>query len=77
MMRSCLTVIRILLAILTYGCADPAANKTRPTVTNAQPETSKPAGSEKLVISPENSKVEFIAAKGGRAIHEITRSRPN
>jgi polyisoprenoid-binding protein YceI len=66
-MRSYLAVILILLATLTYGCADPAANKTKATVTNAQQETSKPAVSEKLVISPENSKVEFIAAKVTRS----------
>jgi hypothetical protein len=76
-MRRRLTVILILLATLAHGCADPAANKTQAAVTNAQPETSKPADSEKLVISPENSKAEFIATRGGRSIHEITRNRPN
>ena len=69
-MRSQLTlVIIIILAALTFSCADPAANKPKATVANAQPETnaSKPATSEKLVISPENSKVEFVAAKVTRS----------
>jgi polyisoprenoid-binding protein YceI len=68
-MRSYLSVVLIILAALTYGCADPAANKTKATVTNAQPESTpaKPAGAEKLVISPENSKVEFVAAKVTRS----------
>src|SRR5713101_1286540 len=68
-MRSYLTAVLMILAGLTYGCADPAANKTKATVTNAQSEsnTSKPTGSEKLVISPQNSKVEFVAAKVTRS----------
>jgi polyisoprenoid-binding protein YceI len=68
-MRKYLTVALIVLAALTYGCADPAANKTKATVTNAVPDSnaSKPAGAEKLVISPQNSKVEFVAAKVTRS----------
>jgi polyisoprenoid-binding protein YceI len=68
-MRNYLTVALIVLAALTFSCADPAANKPKATVANAQPESnaSKPATSEKLVISPENSKVEFVAAKVTRS----------
>jgi polyisoprenoid-binding protein YceI len=57
------------MALLTYGCANPAANKPKATVANAAPESggSKPAGAETLVISPENSKVEFVAAKVTRS----------
>src|SRR5437870_13418612 len=69
-MRNYLTVALIItLAALTYGCADPAANKTKATVTNAAPEsnTAKPADAEKLVISPQNSRVEFVAAKVTRS----------
>jgi len=68
-MRSYLILVLIILAALTYGCADPAANKTKATVTNAQSESTpaKAAGAEKLVISPENSKVEFVAAKVTRS----------
>jgi len=69
MMRSYLTGALIILAALTYGCADPAANKTKATVSNAKSEsaTPQPAGGEKLVITPENSKVEFVAAKVTRS----------
>lgn len=69
-MRRYLTiVILIFIALLTYGCANPAANKPKATVANAGPESSsaKPAGAETLVISPENSKVEFVAAKVTRS----------
>jgi polyisoprenoid-binding protein YceI len=70
-MRHCLTiVILVFIALLTYGCADPAANKPKATVSNAAPESSsaKPAGAETtLVISPDNSKVEFVAAKVTRS----------
>ena len=69
-MRNYLTLpTLIIFAVLTYGCADPAANKTKATVGNAQSESNspRPAGAEKLVISPENSKVEFVAAKVTRS----------
>lgn len=68
-MRSYSTIAIILLAALTYSCANPAANKTKATVGNAQPEssTAQPAAAETLVITPENSKVEFVAAKVTRA----------
>ncbi|PYT06030.1 MAG: YceI family protein [Acidobacteria bacterium] len=65
-MRSYLTIVIILFAALSYACANPAANKPKATVANAAPESgsAKPANAETLIISPENSKVEFIAAKG-------------
>ena len=68
-MRSYLATAMIFLAALTYSCANPAANKPKATVENAQPESSaaNPAAAEKLVISPENSKVEFLAAKVTRS----------
>jgi polyisoprenoid-binding protein YceI len=69
-MRNYLTItIVILSALLTYGCANPAANKPKATVANAAPESgsAKPANAETLVISPENSKVEFVAAKVTRS----------
>jgi polyisoprenoid-binding protein YceI len=57
------------MALLTFGCANPAANKPKATVANAAPEkdSTKPAAAERLVISPENSKVEFVAAKVTRS----------
>ena len=69
-MRHSLTiVILILMALLTCSCANPAANKPKATVANAAPErdSTKPAEGERLVISPENSKVEFVAAKVTRS----------
>ena len=68
-MRSYLTVILVILAALMFGCADPAANKPKASVTNAAPESnsSQPAAAEKLAISPENSKVDFVAAKVTRS----------
>jgi polyisoprenoid-binding protein YceI len=52
-------------ALLTFACADPAANKTKATVGNAAPEseTAKPANAETLPITPENSKIDFVASK--------------
>lgn len=69
MQRYLTIVIVILSALLTYGCANPAANKPKATVANAEPErdSTKPAVAERLVISPENSKVEFVAAKVTRS----------
>jgi polyisoprenoid-binding protein YceI len=69
-MRSYLTTLIVMIvAALTYGCANPAANKPKATVANAAPESNsaKPAGTEKLIISPDNSKVEFVAAKVTRS----------
>src|ERR1700675_4009971 len=56
-------------ALLIYGCANPAANKPKASVGNAAPESNpaKPTGGEKLTIDPENSKVEFVAAKVTRS----------
>lgn len=69
-MRSYLFIVTLMIiAALSYGCANPAADKPKATVANAAPESNsaKPAGTEKLVISPENSKVEFVAAKVTRS----------
>jgi polyisoprenoid-binding protein YceI len=69
-MRRYLTiVIFILIAVLTYGCTNPAANKPKASIGNAEPEkdSTKPATAERLVISTENSKVEFVAAKVTRS----------
>lgn len=62
-------VILPIVAALTYSCANPAANKPKATVANAAPESNspRPIGTKTLVISPENSKVEFVAAKVTRS----------
>jgi polyisoprenoid-binding protein YceI len=55
-------------ATLTFACANPAANKTQANVSSAtQESTAKPAAAETLTITPENSKVEFVAAKVTRS----------
>jgi polyisoprenoid-binding protein YceI len=58
----------VLLSALS-ACADPAANKPKATVGNAAPEssTAQPAAAETVAITPENSKVEFVAAKVTRS----------
>ncbi|HJZ81681.1 MAG TPA: YceI family protein [Pyrinomonadaceae bacterium] len=58
----------IVLGLLSFGCSDPAANKPRASVGNAAPE-SAPAktGGETLTVSPDNSKVDFVAAKVTRS----------
>jgi polyisoprenoid-binding protein YceI len=61
-------IILFVFALLTLACANPAANKPRATVAEAQPESSaKPSAVETLLISPENSKVEFVASKVTRS----------
>src|ERR1700730_7127346 len=69
MSRSIASVSLIAFAALTFACADPAANKQKASVTNAAREssTTKPAEAETLAIAPENSKVEFVAAKVTRS----------
>ena len=69
MRRYLLAVSLTSFALLIYGCANPAANKPKASVGNAAPEsnTTKAAGGETLTINPENSKVEFVAAKVTRS----------
>ena len=58
----------LLLTLIAAGCSDPAANKPRASVGNAAPESTSPkAGGETLTISPDNSKVDFVAAKVTRS----------
>jgi len=69
MRRYSLGTIAFLIAFISYSCANPAANKPKASVGNAAPESNaaKPAGGETLAITPENSKVEFVAAKVTRS----------
>lgn len=68
-MRNYVSILLVILfALLVFGCSDPAANKPKASVGNAAPESSAPkTGGETLTISPENSKVEFVAAKVTRS----------
>jgi len=52
--------------LLIAACSDPAANKPKASVGTAAPENGKQGG-EKLTITPENSKVEFVASKVTRS----------
>ena len=58
-----------IVALVICACTNPADNKPKATVGEAQPEASaaKPAAIETLVVSPENSKVEFVASKVTRS----------
>nr|AAP58612.1 conserved hypothetical protein [uncultured Acidobacteriota bacterium] len=69
MRRHLAGIILLTIAALTYSCADPSTNKNKATVGAAQQESNspKPTGTEALVISPENSKVEFVASKVTRS----------
>jgi len=59
-----LTLLILITALLTFACANPAANKPKASVSNAAPEnSSKPASGEVLNITPDNSKIDFVAAK--------------
>lgn len=63
-----IVVFCLLLTLMAAGCSDPAANKPKASVGNAAPESGAPkSGGETLTISPENSKVEFVAAKVTRS----------
>ena len=58
----------LIVAVTSFGCANPASNKTQATVGEASQEANpKPAGAETLVILPDNSKIEFVAAKVTRS----------
>jgi polyisoprenoid-binding protein YceI len=65
------TLVLLMIAVFTYSCADPAADKPKATTGTATTvsESPKPAGTESLVISPQNSKVEFVASKVTRSHH--------
>jgi polyisoprenoid-binding protein YceI len=62
-------IVLFVVALVTFACADPASDKPKATVAEAQPQSSaaKPAAVETLVISPENSKIEFVASKVTRS----------
>jgi polyisoprenoid-binding protein YceI len=63
------TLLILITGLLMFACANPAANKPKASVSNAAPEanSAKPAGAETLIISPDNSKIDFVAAKVTRS----------
>jgi polyisoprenoid-binding protein YceI len=69
-MRKYISIFSLMIfALLTYACADPSANKEKAKVGEAQQATNTPksGGTETLAISPDNSKVEFVASKVTRS----------
>jgi polyisoprenoid-binding protein YceI len=63
-----IVILSLLLMLMAAGCSDPAANKPKASVGNSAPESGAPkTGGETLTISPENSKVDFVAAKVTRS----------
>src|SRR6267154_6879161 len=68
-MRNLTLTLLVLTSALSFSCANPAANKPKASVGNAAPESNaaKTAGGETLTITPDNSKVEFVAAKVTRS----------
>jgi polyisoprenoid-binding protein YceI len=63
-----LSIAVFLCALLSFACADPAANKPKASVN--EPAAEKPApkqGGETLAISPANSNIDFVAAKVTRS----------
>ncbi len=70
-MRNYLLLTLLFSCAAVAGCSNPAANKPAATVGNAAQETNspKPASTETLAITPENSKIEFTASKVTRSHH--------
>ena len=64
-----LSIAVFLCALLSYACADPAANKPKASVGEATSEKSAPPrqGGETLAITPANSNIDFVAAKVTRS----------
>ena len=59
-----LTTAVFLCALLSFACADPAANKPKASVNEPASEKTAPKqGGETLAISPANSSIDFEAAK--------------
>ena len=67
MRKQCSLIVLFVVALVTFACADPASDKPKATVAEAQPQSSAQKPAETLVISPENSKIEFVASKVTRS----------
>lgn len=68
-MRSSTLLIAVFLCtFFAYACADPAANKPKASVSEATSEKTAPRqGGETLTVTPDNSKIDFVAAKVTRS----------
>jgi polyisoprenoid-binding protein YceI len=61
-------ILVVAFVLMSVACSDPAANKPKASVGNVAPESGAPkTGGETLAISPENSKVDFVASKVTRS----------
>ena len=60
-------IVLFVVALVAFACADPASDKPKATVAEAQPQSSTQKPAETLAISPENSKIEFVASKVTRS----------
>lgn len=63
MSRLVKTVTILLPLLLIAACSDPAADKPRAITNEPAPVASAPAAGEKYLITPENSKIEFVGSK--------------
>lgn len=63
MLRSRVGVMAITILLLVSGCSNPAADKPKAVTGEASTASSSPVAGEKYLITPENSKIEFIGAK--------------
>lgn len=63
MTRSTKTLTIVLPLFLIAACADPASDKPRAVTNEAAPVAAAPAAGQKYLISPDNSKIEFVGSK--------------
>ena len=57
------TLLILTPLLLVAACSNPASDKPRAVTTDAAPVASQPASGERYLITPQNSKIEFIGAK--------------
>src|SRR5688572_19988238 len=63
MTHSIKTLIIALPLLLIVACANPASDKPKAITNEAAPVASAPVAGEKYLITPENSKIEFVGSK--------------
>ncbi|MFN2510777.1 MAG: YceI family protein [Pyrinomonadaceae bacterium] len=63
MTRSIKTLTILVPLLLIAACNDPASDKPRAVTNQAAPVAAAPAGGEKYLITPDNSKIEFVGSK--------------
>lgn len=63
MTRLAKTLTIVLPLLLIAACANPASDKPRAVTNEAAPVAAAPAAGEKYLITPENSKIEFVGSK--------------